>query len=40
LGREGINRNGGQGGGGGRRRRAAGKERKTVNKVMKIKIDF
>jgi hypothetical protein len=40
LGREGVNRNGGQGGGGGRRRRAARKERKTVNKVMKIKIDF
>jgi hypothetical protein len=40
LGRGGVNRNGGQGGGGGRRRRAARKERKTVNKVMKIKIDF
>jgi len=40
LGREGVNRNGGQGGGGGRRRRAARKEKKTVNKVMKIKIDF
>jgi len=40
LGREGVNRNGGQGGGGRRRRRAARKERKTVNKAMKIKIDF
>jgi hypothetical protein len=37
---EGVNRNGGQGRGEGRRRWAAREERKTVNKVMKIIIDF